>query len=103
MKLWKTFTDCFNCLPIAAIVDEKILCMHGGLFLLASFYAVLYLHIYMLNHSNFNTLPCNFRLFVSYQLCKHKIEQLLFPFFLIVATPNLYGSSFRVQFQCALV
>ena len=31
MKLWKTFTDCFNCLPVAAIIDEKILCMHGGL------------------------------------------------------------------------
>jgi serine/threonine-protein phosphatase PP1 catalytic subunit len=24
IKLWKTFTDCFNCLPIAAIVDEKV-------------------------------------------------------------------------------
>ena len=31
IKLWKTFTDCFNCLPVSAIVDEKILCMHGGL------------------------------------------------------------------------
>lgn len=31
IKLWKTFTDCFNCLPIAALVDEKIFCMHGGL------------------------------------------------------------------------
>ncbi|KAJ3208052.1 Serine/threonine-protein phosphatase pp1 [Entophlyctis luteolus] len=31
IKLWKTFTDCFNCLPIAAIIDEKILTMHGGL------------------------------------------------------------------------
>ena len=31
IKLWKTFTDCFNCLPIAALIDEKILCMHGGL------------------------------------------------------------------------
>lgn len=31
VKLWKTFTDCFNCLPIAAIIDEKIFCMHGGL------------------------------------------------------------------------
>jgi len=29
--LWKTFTDCFNCLPIAAIIDEKIFTMHGGL------------------------------------------------------------------------
>ena len=31
IKLWKVFTDCFNCLPIAAIIDEKIFCMHGGL------------------------------------------------------------------------
>lgn len=30
-KLWKTFTDCFNCLPVAAIVDDKIFCAHGGL------------------------------------------------------------------------
>ena len=29
--MWKTFTDCFNCLPVCAIVDEKIMCMHGGL------------------------------------------------------------------------
>lgn len=31
IKLWKTFTDCFNCLPCAAVIDEKIFCMHGGL------------------------------------------------------------------------
>jgi len=31
IKLWKTFTECFNTLPVSAIVDEKILCMHGGL------------------------------------------------------------------------
>ncbi|KAI5721962.1 hypothetical protein M8J76_001650 [Diaphorina citri] len=31
IKLWKTFTECFNCLPVAAIVDEKIFCCHGGL------------------------------------------------------------------------
>ncbi|CAK0845796.1 unnamed protein product [Prorocentrum cordatum] len=27
----KTFTDCFNCLPVSAVCDDKILCMHGGL------------------------------------------------------------------------
>ncbi|XP_064602959.1 serine/threonine-protein phosphatase alpha-2 isoform-like [Liolophura sinensis] len=31
IKLWKTFTDCFNCLPIAALVEGTIFCMHGGL------------------------------------------------------------------------
>ena len=31
IKLWKTFTDCFNCLPVAAVIDEKIFCCHGGL------------------------------------------------------------------------
>ncbi|GMH10070.1 hypothetical protein Nepgr_011911 [Nepenthes gracilis] len=31
VRLWRLFTDCFNCLPVAALVDEKILCMHGGL------------------------------------------------------------------------
>lgn len=31
VKLWKTFTDCFNCMPVAAIIDEKIFCCHGGL------------------------------------------------------------------------
>ena len=31
IKIWKTFTDCFNCMPVAAVIDEKIFCMHGGL------------------------------------------------------------------------
>ena len=31
-KIWKTFTDCFNCLPVAAIVDDKIFCCHGGVY-----------------------------------------------------------------------
>ncbi|KAK4872825.1 hypothetical protein RN001_014854 [Aquatica leii] len=30
-KLWKVFNHCFNCLPVAAIVSEKIFCCHGGL------------------------------------------------------------------------
>ena len=29
--LWKLFTQCFKDLPVAALIDEKILCMHGGL------------------------------------------------------------------------
>ncbi|TVY32190.1 Serine/threonine-protein phosphatase [Lachnellula subtilissima] len=31
VKVWKTFVDSFNCLPIAAIVAGKIFCVHGGL------------------------------------------------------------------------
>merc|ERR1719276_284081 len=31
IKLWKQFCDVFNCLPVCGLVDEKILCMHGGL------------------------------------------------------------------------
>ncbi|XP_067045094.1 serine/threonine-protein phosphatase PP1-beta-like isoform X2 [Acropora muricata] len=31
IKLWKTFTDCFNCLPIAGVAANTIFCCHGGL------------------------------------------------------------------------
>ena len=31
LKIWKVFIDLFNCLPIAANIDDKILLMHGGL------------------------------------------------------------------------
>jgi serine/threonine-protein phosphatase PP1 catalytic subunit len=31
VKVWKTFVDTFNTLPIAAIVAGKIFCVHGGL------------------------------------------------------------------------
>lgn len=37
IKLWKTFTDCFNCLPIVAVIDEKIFCCHGGYFIVSLF------------------------------------------------------------------
>jgi serine/threonine-protein phosphatase PP1 catalytic subunit len=30
IKMWKGFCDVFNCLPLAAVVDEKIFCCHGG-------------------------------------------------------------------------
>lgn len=30
-KMWKTFTDCFTCLPVAAVVGDRIFCTHGGL------------------------------------------------------------------------
>ena len=31
LRIWKIFSDCFNWLPISALVNDKILCMHGGL------------------------------------------------------------------------
>lgn len=30
-NVWKAFNDVFNCLPLAAIIDEKIFCLHGGI------------------------------------------------------------------------
>ena len=31
IKIWRAFTELFNYLPIAAIINEKIFCLHGGL------------------------------------------------------------------------
>lgn len=31
IRIWKHFIDVFNCLPISASIDDRILCMHGGL------------------------------------------------------------------------
>ncbi|CAM9742064.1 unnamed protein product [Heterosigma akashiwo] len=31
VKLWRVFADCFNCMPVAAIVEDKVFCCHGGL------------------------------------------------------------------------
>mgnify|MGYP003610687453 FL=1 len=31
IKLWKKFCECFNCLPVCALIEDRILCMHGGL------------------------------------------------------------------------
>jgi len=31
IKMWKQFTDVFNCLPAAALVEDQVFCMHGGI------------------------------------------------------------------------
>jgi len=31
VKLWRNFQDVFNCMPVTAIINDRILCMHGGL------------------------------------------------------------------------
>ncbi|KEG06564.1 serine/threonine-protein phosphatase PP1 [Trypanosoma grayi] len=31
VRLWKQFSDTFNCMPVAGLVEGRILCMHGGL------------------------------------------------------------------------
>ena len=31
LRIWKIFSDCFNWLPISALINTRILCMHGGL------------------------------------------------------------------------
>ncbi|KAE9373947.1 Metallo-dependent phosphatase [Stipitochalara longipes BDJ] len=31
LRVWNCMRDCFNCLPLAAIIDDKIFCIHGGL------------------------------------------------------------------------
>ena len=31
VNLWKRFNQCFNYMPVAALVDDSILCMHGGI------------------------------------------------------------------------
>ena len=31
VRLWKHFISCFNCLPICAVIEDKIFCVHGGI------------------------------------------------------------------------
>lgn len=31
MKLWKVFAECFNILPVSAVIENKIFCTHGGI------------------------------------------------------------------------
>merc|ERR1712080_585774 len=30
-RMWKNFVDVFNTLPVAATINDKIFCVHGGL------------------------------------------------------------------------
>ncbi|XP_063220678.1 uncharacterized protein LOC134530059 [Bacillus rossius redtenbacheri] len=31
VNMWQTFMDSFNCMPVAAVVGDKIFCCHGGI------------------------------------------------------------------------
>ncbi|XP_030375700.1 serine/threonine-protein phosphatase alpha-3 isoform [Scaptodrosophila lebanonensis] len=31
VRMWRTFIDCYSCMPLAAIIDSSIFCCHGGL------------------------------------------------------------------------
>lgn len=31
VKMWRTFIDVFNCMPVAAVVGKRIFCVHGGI------------------------------------------------------------------------
>jgi len=31
VAMWKQFCDVFNCLPVCAVIDDRVICMHGGL------------------------------------------------------------------------
>jgi serine/threonine-protein phosphatase PP1 catalytic subunit len=31
IKLWNQFVNAFNCMPLVALIDDKIMCMHGGI------------------------------------------------------------------------
>jgi len=31
VKVWSYFIRCFNCLPFAAVIEDKVFCVHGGL------------------------------------------------------------------------
>ena len=31
IKVWKIFNECFKYLPVAALINSKIFCIHGGL------------------------------------------------------------------------
>lgn len=31
LKVWKYFIDTFNSMPLCALIEDKIFCMHGGI------------------------------------------------------------------------
>lgn len=31
IKVWSTLCDLFKCLPVAAVIGDRIFCVHGGL------------------------------------------------------------------------
>lgn len=31
VDIWKYYIDAFNCMPVAAVIADKIFCSHGGI------------------------------------------------------------------------
>ncbi len=31
LRVWKGFSECFNHLPVAAVIEKRIFCTHGGI------------------------------------------------------------------------
>jgi serine/threonine-protein phosphatase PP1 catalytic subunit len=95
VRLWRNFTELFNFLPVAALIDEKILCMHGGLspdlrnfhllmiyldlliYLILVYYMIYYGVILIKMYLNLMKMIEVFLLYLVKKLCKNLIEKMI--------------------------